>query len=147
MGGPTAVAAGEEDSSPEEGAQVAEAEREEEEEEDGDGAAGGSGGQETGDGDSASPGFGVGGVVPDLWLTSKTKGRFASQVGGGEERTWGEASVETVSCVFVFVSMCRFGAVRARSVLSVLSVLVFPWCSVPPSPRARAAFTLVTPTW
>eukprot|EP00752_Nemacystus_decipiens_P018659 g16728.t1 len=72
-------AAGAEEDNPEEGegVQVAEAEREEEE----DGAAGRTeGGQEQGDDDSVTPGFGAGGVVPDLWLTSKTKGRFACQL-------------------------------------------------------------------
>eukprot|EP00903_Cladosiphon_okamuranus_P011426 g10767.t1 len=71
----TAGGGGDDDNS-EEGVQVAEAEREEEE----DGAASRSGGHEQGDGDIAAPGFGACGVVPDLWLTSKTKGRFASQV-------------------------------------------------------------------
>ena len=50
----------------------------------GGGAGGGEGGgQEQGDGDMLSPGFGVGGIAPDVWLTSKVKGRFASQVSWG----------------------------------------------------------------
>lgn len=63
-----------------EGDQVAEAEMEEEE----DGAVVGSGGTRQEDAGLTSQSFSVGGVVPEVGLTSRPKGRFASQVSDGQ---------------------------------------------------------------
>lgn len=74
----------------EEGVQVAEAEREEDDGLSSNGGPANRDSQEQGDREDSPQGFTSGGVVPEVGLTSKTKGRFASQVSKRQEILAGE---------------------------------------------------------